>query len=156
MHLHTPPSSSLPALSRLQRREHRVHAGRLGTVVARRVVGGLADVEGLDDAVVEHHREPLGARVAEHPHRPRVVEHLRGSGPLSQGFKRVGRHSEYSIYTVRRCVRRGPGGSSDLFLPVGHHADLLRQLAAGVGHERDNGALAVGAHLGFGRAVASG
>jgi hypothetical protein len=31
----------------------------------------------------------------------------------ARGFKRVGRHSEYAIYTVWRCVRRGPGGSNE-------------------------------------------
>jgi hypothetical protein len=31
----------------------------------------------------------------------------------ARGFKRVGRHPEYSIYTVCRCVGRGPGGSSE-------------------------------------------
>jgi hypothetical protein len=30
---------------------------------------------------------------------------------FKHGFKRVGRHSAYAIYTVRRCVRRGPGVS---------------------------------------------
>jgi hypothetical protein len=29
------------------------------------------------------------------------------------GFKRVGRHSEHAMKTVCRCVRRGPGGSSE-------------------------------------------
>jgi hypothetical protein len=28
----------------------------------------------------------------------------------ARGFRRVGRHSEYAIQTVRRCARRGPGG----------------------------------------------
>ena len=32
----------------------------------------------------------------------------------ARGVKRVGRHSEYSIYTVWRCIGRGPGGSSEL------------------------------------------
>ena len=36
----------------------------------------------------------------------------RSSQP-SRGFKSVGRHSEYPICTVRRCVGRGPRGSSE-------------------------------------------
>ena len=31
----------------------------------------------------------------------------------ARGFKRVGRRSAYDIYTVWRCVGRGPGGSSE-------------------------------------------
>jgi hypothetical protein len=31
----------------------------------------------------------------------------------ARGFKRAGRHSKYAIYTVLRCVRRDPGGSSE-------------------------------------------
>jgi hypothetical protein len=31
----------------------------------------------------------------------------------ARGFKRVGRLPEYAIQTVWRCVRRGPGGSSE-------------------------------------------
>ena len=61
---------------------------------------------------------------------PVVLVHLRGASivrrnwnPLwmnrswekqalsARGFKRVGRRSEYAIYTGWRCVRRGPGGS---------------------------------------------
>ena len=45
------------------------------------------------DGIVEHGREPGRNKRA------------RSAG----GFKRVGRHSEYSMYAVWRCVGRGPG-----------------------------------------------
>ena len=32
---------------------------------------------------------------------------------LARGFERVGRRSEYSVYNVWRCVRRGAGASSE-------------------------------------------
>ena len=39
--------------------------------------------------------------------------HLGETGPLSQGVQAGGRHSEYPIHTVWRCVRRGTGGPSE-------------------------------------------
>mmetsp|Transcript_117431 Transcript_117431/g.332728 ORF Transcript_117431/g.332728 Transcript_117431/m.332728 type:complete len:230 (+) Transcript_117431:478-1167(+) len=54
--------------------QHLLHERACGVGIARRVVLGLGDVEGLDDAVVEVHGEALAPRVAEHRHRARVVE----------------------------------------------------------------------------------
>jgi hypothetical protein len=58
----------------------------------------------------------------------------------ARGFQECGGHSEYSVYTVRRCIGRGPGGSSEppepsvcfspLRIPTGRRRHRRRLLPA--------------------------
>jgi hypothetical protein len=62
-----------------------------------------------------HLLPPLRQPRGQHPLLRADRVHLGETGPLSQGGQAGttrNRHPEYAIYTVWRCVRRGPGGSS--------------------------------------------
>mmetsp|Transcript_117433 Transcript_117433/g.332744 ORF Transcript_117433/g.332744 Transcript_117433/m.332744 type:complete len:230 (+) Transcript_117433:478-1167(+) len=84
--------------------QHLLHERACGVGIARRVVLGLGDVDGLDDAVVDEHREALAPRVAEHRHRARVVEaQAQRLGELTAWVAEEGDHGAFDVLV------RGPG-----------------------------------------------
>jgi hypothetical protein len=91
--------------------------------VPRRVL--IADTVDMEVCVPRRHEIP-GAQqrfdTTMHRGGGKHLVHVGGDAPeklgawekqvlSARGFKRVGRHSEYAIYTVWRCVGRCPGGS---------------------------------------------
>jgi hypothetical protein len=83
-------------------------------------------------ANLDAHRRP--AQGKDHNRLERWGHAWKKQALSAKGFKRVGRHSEYAIYTVWSCVRRGTGGSSEppgppISFSLGH-----------TGHRRRHGA----------------
>mmetsp|Transcript_53300 Transcript_53300/g.106971 ORF Transcript_53300/g.106971 Transcript_53300/m.106971 type:complete len:261 (-) Transcript_53300:82-864(-) len=60
---------------RLEVLQHLLHERHGRVVVARRIVVGGGHVDGLDDAIVDEHREALAPGVPQHRHGTGVVEH---------------------------------------------------------------------------------
>mmetsp|Transcript_53298 Transcript_53298/g.106962 ORF Transcript_53298/g.106962 Transcript_53298/m.106962 type:complete len:206 (-) Transcript_53298:247-864(-) len=120
---------------RLEVLQHLLHERHGRVVVARRIVVGGGHVDGLDDAIVDEHREALAPGVPQHRHGTGVVEHqveLLGElaarvaeegddGALHALVLSPSRHDRPVVHAVHQHVRDALGLQIILFCQVARH-----------------------------------